>query len=42
MELLLDPTVFSVAKIVGAAIAVAIGIPFIVGGVLGFLIGRAV
>ena len=42
MELLLDPTVLSVAKIVGGAIAIALAVPFVIGAVLGFLVGRAV
>jgi hypothetical protein len=43
MHLLADPFVlFGVLKIVGAAIAFALAIPFIIGAIIGFLIGRAV
>jgi hypothetical protein len=41
MELLTDPTVFGALKIVGAAIAFIMAIPFIVGLVIGWLVGRA-
>ncbi len=42
MELLADPTVLSALKIVGAAIAIIMAIPLIVGAVIGVFIGRAV
>lgn len=43
MELLIMvPVLFGVLKIVGAAIALALAIPFIVGALIGFFIGRAV
>lgn len=41
MELLTDPTMLGVLKIVGLGIAFVAGIPFIIGLVLGWMIGRA-
>ena len=40
MELLMDPTIFGVLKIVGLAIAFVAGIPFVIGLVLGYMIGH--
>jgi hypothetical protein len=40
MELLTDPTIFGVFKIVGAAIALVAGIPFILGLVIGWMVGH--
>ena len=40
MELLADPTIFGVFKIVGAAIAIVAGIPFVIGLILGFMLGN--
>ena len=40
MELLFDPTVFGVMKIVGVAIAFVMAIPFIIGLAIGWFIGR--
>ena len=42
MELLADPTLLGVFKVVGAAVAVIMAIPFIIGIVLGWVIGRNV
>jgi hypothetical protein len=38
MELLTDPTVFGALKIVGAAIAIVMAIPFIIGAALGWFV----
>jgi hypothetical protein len=42
MELLIVPVLLGAAKIVGAAIAIVIAIPFIIGAVIGFIVGKAV
>jgi hypothetical protein len=42
MELLADPVFMGVLKIVGFAIALVAGIPFIIGIVIGWMLGRAV
>jgi hypothetical protein len=41
MELLSDPVLFGVLKVVGATIAVVMAIPFIIGIVIGWFVGRA-
>jgi hypothetical protein len=40
MEMLMDPTVFGALKIVGGVIAVVAGIPFIIGLVIGYIVGH--
>lgn len=40
MELLADPVMLGVFKVVGAAIAFLVGVPFIIGLVLGYLVGH--
>lgn len=40
MELFFDPTLMSAAKIVGGVIALVAGIPFIIGLVIGYLVGH--
>jgi len=40
MELLLDPVMLGVAKIVGTAIAFVVGVPFLIGIFIGWLLGR--
>lgn len=42
MELLEVVVLFGVLKVVGGAIAVLMAIPFIIGAVIGFFVGRAV
>jgi hypothetical protein len=41
MEMLTDPTVFGALKVVGSAIAILMALPFIVGIIIGWIIGRA-
>jgi hypothetical protein len=41
MELLIDPTVLGALKIVGGVIAIVMAVPFLIGLVLGWMLGRA-
>lgn len=40
MDMLLDPTMLGALKVVGAAIGFLMAIPFIVGLVLGYIVGH--